>query len=301
MKKTADVIGIIGLLLAIFTLVFGDNIYQQITGRSIFQMSPSEATEEPINAEAASSELPTEVTDTKGVQMVLIPAGEFAMGSNNGYNIEQPVHTVYLNSYYMDVYEVANTLYQACVTAGVCTPPFKIESYTRSSYYSNSQYDNYPVINVDWNQAKTYCEWRGARLPTEAEWEKAARGIDGRTYPWGEGIDCSYANYDDCTKDTAPVGSYEKGKSPYGLYDMAGNVGEFVKDWYSENYYSNSPSRNPQGPASGQYKIVRGGGWGVPHEEALVRSSFRQWAGPTNISSFDDSSRGFRCAHDANP
>jgi len=144
--------------------------------------------------------------------MRLVPAGEFTMGSIK--EVEQPVHTVYLDTFYMDAYEVTNAHYKACVDAGGCTPPQKLGSSTHSIYYGNSNFDYYPVIYVNWNQAKAYCEWRGANLPTEAQLEKAARGIDERTRPWGEGIDCNKANYFGCVGDTTKVGSYEGGKSP---------------------------------------------------------------------------------------
>ena len=123
---------------------------------------------------------------------------------------EKPDHTVYLDAYYIDKYEVTNALYKACVKTGVCTAPYKWSVYSvQSDYYDNLFYDNYPVVNVDWNMAKIYCEWRGARLPTEAEWEKAARGTDGRIYPWGENIDCYKSNYhDSCVGDTSKVGSF---------------------------------------------------------------------------------------------
>lgn len=148
--------------------------------------------------------------------------------------------------------------YERCVEANVCKPPRESRSYTRTAYYGNVEFDEYPVIYVDWNMAKTYCEWRGGRLPTEAEWEKAARGEDGRTYPWGEGIDCDKANYQSsCIGDTTKVGSYLEGVSPYGVYDMAGNVWEWVTDWYDGNYYGASPSSNPQGPTFGQYRVLR--------------------------------------------
>ncbi len=226
----------------------------------------------------------------KGAKMVLIPAGMFTMGSNKGEDDEKPPHAVSLDAFYIDKYEVTNALYKMCVEADTCQPPKEIRSYTRSSYYGNSQFDNYPVINVDWHQSKTYCEWRGARLPSEAEWEYAARGTDERTYPWGEGIDETHANYNQ--SDTTAVGSYESGKSPFGVYDMAGNVWEWVNDWYSETYYQSSPPSNPLGPASGQHGILRGGAWNVFGVISRLRSANRITVGH---SSWDDLD-GFRCA-----
>ncbi|MEW5940664.1 MAG: formylglycine-generating enzyme family protein, partial [Chloroflexota bacterium] len=211
-------------------------------------------------------------------------------GSDNGNGNERPAHQVYLNTYYMDKYEVTNAFYKACVDEKICTDPKRTVSYTRSNYYSNSQYSDYPVIYVDWNMAKNYCEWRGARLPTEAEWEKAARGTDGRTYPWGESLNCFMANYSMCVGDTSAVGSYEGGQSPYGIYDMAGNVWEWVADWYQDTYYQNSPFDNPLGPSSGQYRVLRGGSWD-PLYAKTVRTTNRGSGVPTDTYRYV----GFRC------
>jgi serine/threonine-protein kinase len=241
---------------------------------------------------------PTKITNANHVEMSLVPAGEFTMGDNNGPEEERPAHIVYLDAFYMDIYEVTNKQYKDCVDAGICQPPVSDGSNTRSSYYGNSQYEDYPVIYVNWDMANTYCgAWRGAELPTEAQWEKAARGTDARTYPWGEELpDCSTANYWSltygvCVGDTTAVGSYESGKSPYGIYDMAGNVWEWVADWYSETYYRNSPTANPMGPGSGKVRAVRGGAWlgDYPFLRASGRHSESNWR-----QGFFDV--GFRCA-----
>jgi len=229
--------------------------------------------------------LPAEITDAFGAEMVLVPAGEFTMGN------EKTAHTVYLDAFYIDKYEVTNTLYKACEeNAHVCDPPPITSSSTHSSYYEDSEFNNYPVIHVDWYMAKAYCEWRGGSLPSEAQWEKAARGTDERTYPWGEVLDCNKANYGGCIGDTTEVGSYEDGVNPYGLYDMAGNVLEWVSDWYDSTYYAFSSSSNPTGPVSGSYRVLRGGAWGSSY--SFVRSASRYWDGP----SYTSSDVGFRCS-----
>jgi formylglycine-generating enzyme required for sulfatase activity len=280
------------------------------------QNSSVTSTQEPAIAVMATS-LPTEITDAKGVSMVLVPEGEFIMGSENGDADESPAHEVYLNSFYIDIYEVTNAAYKSCLMEGVCTLPEKTSSFTRPDYFENSQYDNYPVININWNQANTYCEWRGGSLPTEAQWEKSARGVDGRIFPWGNNFDHTRVNFcdkncsldwankdsDDGFEDTAPVGSYESGKSPYGIYDLAGNVSEWVNDWYDETYYQISPYANPVGPEVGQMtfsgpiKVKRGGSWTSVDDTLTV--FFRDWYYPDFFDVYDNF--GFRCAKDVIP
>jgi formylglycine-generating enzyme required for sulfatase activity len=158
-------------------------------------------------------------------------------------------------------------------------------------YAVERSFEDHPVTQVTWYGAQAYCQWARARLPTEAEWEKAARGVDGRSYPWGsEPPDCDKAQYGDCGGATVPVGSRTAGVSPYGVLDMAGNVWEWVADWYDPAYYGSSPSQNPQGPASGECKVFRGGSWGYP--SAFIRASDRARNRPT----YAGFNVGFRCA-----
>ncbi|MEK7399599.1 MAG: SUMF1/EgtB/PvdO family nonheme iron enzyme [Candidatus Poribacteria bacterium] len=221
-----------------------------------------------------------------GAEMVLIPAGEFQMGSNDGENDEKPVHAVYLNAFYMDKYEVTNTQYGKFM---------KESKHEAPKYWNDSSFNtpNHPVVGVSWNDAKAYAEWAGKRLPTEAEWEKAARGgLVGKLYPWGDTLTHDDANYNgtggkDIWKYTSPVGSFAP--NGYGLYDMAGNVWEWCADWYDSNYYSNSPKSNPAGPSSGELRVLRGGSWSDNLVNAL-RVAFRYYVNPLYYSSI-----GFRC------
>ena len=242
------------------------------------------------------------------VAMVLIPAGEFTMGCDEFFG-EEPAHQVYLNAFYIDKHEVTNEQFCQFLNEkgnqseggvewlnisgiGHC----KIE-YREGKYESRAGYENHPVVGVSWYGASAYAKWRGCRLPTEAEWEKAARGgLVGKRYPWGDDIDPSRANYGQVDKEsTTPVGSYPP--NGYGLCDMAGNVWEWCSDWYERDYYSKSPYRDPPGPDSGDARVVRGGGWDGPvHVFAkCLRCSFRYFLRAKNTNGY----LGFRCARDA--
>ncbi|MBI5942822.1 MAG: SUMF1/EgtB/PvdO family nonheme iron enzyme [Chloroflexi bacterium] len=223
-----------------------------------------------------------------GMTLRYVPAGEFTMGSDIKAD-EQPIHAVTLDAYWIDQTEVTNSMYAQCVKANVCRPPRKATSNTREIYFYNPAFANYPVISVSWNDANEYCSWAGRRLPTEAEWEKAARGTDGRAYPWGNVEPFSnFLNLE--IPDTAEVGAYPDGASVYGIMDMSGNVWEWVADWYAEDYYQSSPASNPLGPESGELRVLRGGSWySLDHN---VRTSQRYMNGPR----FNLPSIGFRCA-----
>lgn len=246
--------------------------------------------------------------------MVLIPGGEFKMGCSPfvGADVcrtdETPLHDVWIDTFWMDRYEVTNGQYEMCVADGGCTPPELTDVLYMGQpqqewvpYYGEEAYTDYPVVWVDWYQANAYCAWKGKRLPTEAEWEKAARGnSDTRIWPWGDQYpSCARANYRvsinptvHCVGMPTKVGSYPLGLSPYWVYDMAGNVWEWVADWYTEEYYSWSPYSNPTGPSTGTWKSIRGGAYGAGI--AMMRTAFRHTFPVEMIDGFG----GFRCAKD---
>ena len=223
--------------------------------------------------------------------VVAVPAGSFTMGTDGGE--DNPTHSVNLSAFTIDRFEVTVSLYQSCVEAGCCTPPQYDGSYTgRQPYYGNDEFAGYPVIFVDWNQAQAYCEGIGKSLPTEAQWEKAARGEDGRTYPWGNDLPAeAYLNYSSpIDGDTMEVGTHPAGASPYGAEDMAGNVWEWTADWYDPAYYGSSPADDPTGPATGVAKVARGGSFaslGTP-----IRTYSRDSYHPMEAFA----TMGFRCA-----
>jgi formylglycine-generating enzyme required for sulfatase activity len=216
--------------------------------------------------------------------MVRIPAGTFLMGINrNQPDDEGPQHQVHLQAYWIDRYEVTNAGYRRCVDAGACPEPADLR------YYKDARYADHPVVFVTWYNACAYCRWRGRRLPTEAEWEKAARGDDGRSYPWGNEPIQDRLNADNRRGGTAPVGSYPSGASPYGVLDMAGNVWEWIEDWYEA--YPGSPFRSDL--FGHKYKVVRGGSWNHPMGDA--RTFHRDIAHPARAIGVV----GFRCAASA--
>ena len=231
-----------------------------------------------------------------------VPAGPFIMGSSLGGSNERPAHSVDLSAFWIDETEVTNRMYALCVTEKKCNLPYNLSSLTRTSYYGNPQYENFPVVHVFWKDAKTYCQWAGRDLPSEAQWEKAAswkpssfgEGQDegeAMTYPWGNDMpNASLLNYSRYLGDTSEVGSYPSGASPYGALDMAGNVWEWVNDFYDPDYYKNSPPFDPPGPAFGDAYGLRGGSWNSA--KGSVRASYRG-NGSTGHINFDT---GFRCA-----
>lgn len=236
------------------------------------------------------------------VEMVLVPAGTYRMGTSywqgDDYDFA-PGHNVYVSEFYIDKYEVTNAQYAECVSAGVCSPPVVSRSNTREHYYDNLDvYANYPVIFVSWEDAFVFCTWRGARLPTEAEWEKAAKwDFANQTavlFPWGdEPPNPELVNYRG--QDTEEVGVLAGGKSPAGAFDMAGNVYEWVYDFYDPNYYDNSPERDPLGPSSSPFgHVARGGAWSIEEPSGLW--TFVRYYFPATERRND---LGFRCAKDA--
>jgi serine/threonine-protein kinase len=262
----------------------------------------------PTQVQTPTAELITQrVSPVDGMPQVYIPAGTFRMGGLDVRRApnEIPEHDVTLDAFWMDQLEVTNAMYALCVQAGGCTPPQDFKSQRRPAYFNNPEFNDYPVIYVTWGQAKTYCEWAGRRLPTEAEWERAGRGDDFRTFPWGENkADGLLANFNMLVGDTSRVGTYPAGASPYGVLDMAGNVAEWVNDFYSPNY-TNAETLNPTGPlnSSTLNHVVRGGSLG--DAEINIRVSKRSSVLGSNLSARPDSDAylgdfspriGFRCA-----
>ncbi len=264
--------------------------------------TPPTAATAPAELTAAASPIVQRDAD-----MVPVPGGTFEMGSERGAP-EGPIHSVTLSAYAIDRTEVTNAQYAVCVAAGACRQPSPTTDYLGEPYYGTDVFADYPVIFVSWQDADAYCRWRGARLPTEAEWEMAARWNPRTgqvtTYPWGDQQDPALLNFcdagcpldqadrsfDDGWTQTAPVGSYPAGASPVGALDMLGNVAEWVADWYDADYYADSPAEDPAGPEDGTLRVLRGGAWGVPL--TAIRATARAGFEPDlRIAGL-----GFRCA-----
>jgi len=231
------------------------------------------------------------VREKDGAVMVYVPAGEFWMGSDENDPkagpFESPRHKVRMGPFWIDRTEVTNAQYRQCVEAGVCGPPQKASSVTRVRYWDDPAYDDYPVVNVTWHQARIYAEWAGGRLPTEAEWEVAARGPEGSTYPWGEGApNEGLSNYAFSVHDTAPAGSYPGGASWCGALDLSGNVWEWTSSLFRTDPYDAADGRESL-EAKGR-RVLRGGAFAGDAQH--VRSAVRAWLAP----SYWDGLCGFR-------
>ena len=239
--------------------------------------------------------------------MVYVPAGEFLMGTSDAdiehykeifplrkitrFDNERPQRTVFVDAFYIDKYEVTNKQYKKFLAETGYIPKHYLD-------YAPYNTSNFPAAVLEWEDAVAYANWAGKRLPTEAEWEKAARGTDGRIWPWGNEWDGTKLSGNDGTglkdgyKETAPVGQFPQGASPYGAHDMAGNLWEWVSDWYDPNYYRTSPPNiNPKGPETGDGHVLKGGGWAENLD--FTRCANRQGGNPGSLL------RGFRCAMDA--
>ncbi|MBK6791162.1 MAG: SUMF1/EgtB/PvdO family nonheme iron enzyme [Anaerolineales bacterium] len=232
-----------------------------------------------------------QVSPADGMVQVYVPEGEFEMGKPGTPDGNSPEHMVYLNAFWIDRVEVSNGMYSKCVAAGTCDLPITSEN----PYYGQWVYRDLPVVYVSWYAATTYCEWAGRRLPTEAEWEKAARGTDTRSYPWGNQLpNPRLANFTgSLVGEPVSVYRYPSGASPYGALNMAGNVREWIADWFSLTYYVETPYENPTGPENGIERSMRSGAYDADANEIYAVSRYKHEPQSAGLS------RGFRCAESA--
>jgi eukaryotic-like serine/threonine-protein kinase len=280
-----------------------------------------------IEASVTSTEIPTtptteptsrpeaqrvKISPVDGMTQIFIPAGTFFRGGMDVYrkHDEQPAQEIFISAFWMDQVEVTNGMYGLCVNAGICRPPAQPRSDNRENYFGNPEFRDYPVVLVTWYDANAYCKWAGRRLPTEAEWERAARGDDKRNYPWGDELPNEFtANFMNLVGDTSRVGSYAEGASPFGVLDMAGNVWEWAADFYRPDYYAKSPAENPSGPAEtdvlNNLRVMRGGSF--QDDGIFLRLANRNSLdGPNGRAQPDEEAYygrssvkvGFRCAAD---
>ena len=259
---------------------------------------PPTKSQSPANGSGASNpasmpQPPAQLTGKDGAPMVLIPAGEFTMGSEKGDDDEQPMHRVFLDNFYLDKFEVTNGRFAKFVEVIHSEPPWGFKDKETPVLQADQS-----VRWVNWMDAVGYCLWAGKRLPTEAEWEKAARGTDGRVYPWGNEPPTpaqAVFGLKDGDETVARPDNHAKGQSPYGVHDLAGNLYEWTGDWYDEQFYTTNPTVNPRGPMEGTAKVQRGGSYtNTPYR---LRSSFRTKGDPTE----HEPNVGFRCAQDVPP
>lgn len=254
-----------------------------------FEDSPNDSTDatpsEPLDSSQISREEPVQE------DMVLIPAGPFIRGTDHDGFDERPQRTLVLDAFAIDRYEVANFFYQQFVDATGHRKSGPPSRYAKNM--SKMRGINQPVVYVSWEDAEAYCHWKTKRLPTEAEWEKAMRGTDGRLWPWGnveQPNGANWARVQDGHDVAAPVGAVLTDKSPYGVMDGAGNVMEWVSDWYAESYFKETPARNPQGPEFGTFRVLRGGGYATTGADIRITSRSKM------VADFRDETIGFRCA-----
>jgi formylglycine-generating enzyme required for sulfatase activity len=249
-----------------------------------------------------------------GVSMARVPAGEFLRGRDDGDADERPARRLDLDAFLLDAYEVTNERFARFVSATGDRTDAEKEGWAwvwtgkwdkirgadwrhpKGPQSSIKGLETHPVVQVSWNDASAYCRWAEKRLPTEAEWEKAARGTDGRRWPWGDTFDrkrVNIAGAEDGFAETAPVGSFPDGVSPYGVHDLAGNVWKWVADWYAGDSYQKAPARNPKGPTTGKLRVVRGGSWGGPSEWSTATNRY------SRVPDYRNNKIGFRCAQDS--
>ena len=267
---------------------FAPSYTPTLTPTATFTSTPTSTPTKTLTATPTPQAGSLSIRDKDQAVIAYIPAGEFTMGSSSSSSDESPEHKIYLDAFWMDQNEVTNAMYALCVEEGDCDLP------NSTGNYEDTEYAQHPVVYVSWNDAKNYCEWAGGNLPTEAQWEKAARGgLEGKTYPWGDDAPiCTAgaengAQYNSCDGNTVPVKTFSA--NDYALYDMAGNVWEWTADWYDNSYYANSPTDNPLGPETGSGRVLRGGSWSSLND--YLRVALRSLGDP----GYTGYSFGFRC------
>jgi len=282
----------------------------------MFSISGKETTTASVNPPACDLVGQKWVSPVDGAELVCVPGGDFLMGASDSDaqagDDEKPQHTVYLHPFWIDRTEVTNVMYAMCMSAGVCNPKiYETSALTYIPYSIHPDYQNHPALIYLYEDADDYCRWASRHVPTEAEWEKAARGTDGREYPWGNSLDCDHANYYICNHvpeydprgprcgyssycRTAPVNDYPSGASPFGVLNMSGNVWEWVSDFYSADYFAVSTGSDPTGPTTGEFHTRRGGGSTslAADLRVTVRASGKG-------EHYYDGQMGFRCAAEA--